>query len=82
MKTGTILDLALCVLFLLNGILTIRRSRRGTWREREILTLGNNPGGPDSMAPGMQSYMWYLGLSLIALGLFGLLLNLLELFHA
>jgi hypothetical protein len=68
MSVQIVFNGTLGVLFILNGIRSLRRAQRGSLRASAFVTIATNPIEPEQMTPGTRDFTWYLGVASLALG--------------
>lgn len=56
------------VVFILGGILNLRRARSGILRGEQFITLGKNPIEPEQMTPVTRRFTRYNGIFSLILG--------------
>jgi hypothetical protein len=64
-------DLTLAALFLLSGIVDLRRARSGFRSRQEFITLGRKPIEPEAMTPRMRRLGSFSGFAFLFVGVLG-----------
>jgi hypothetical protein len=67
-----VLDLLLAALFLISGIVNLRRARSGFWPRPEYISLGRNPIEPEPMTPRMRRLTRFSGFAFLFVGVLGI----------
>lgn len=70
MSDQFLFDVAMGVLLILNGILSLRNARRGFSHGHQFITLSKNPIEPERMTPRMRRFMHYSGIFFLIAGTF------------